>query len=162
MSLSETSTSAVNSSSRVSVSLMVPFREFKLPMTLPGKRRSNKRCFSKLSVNLKDEMQTEQESSEPKLPRVERRRGCKRTLELGRSDDLDGHDRLEDDGLGLVEYLSDGLNGGGDESKLRRINCVESSVLEDVSDAGDGRAVEGSLLEGDSETLQTKNKGKSK
>jgi hypothetical protein len=68
-------------------------------------------------------------------------------LELDGCDDLDGHDRLENDRLGLGERLTEGTDGAETEGKLRRIDLMVSTVLEDEATAGDGITRERTLLE---------------
>lgn len=51
------------------------------------------------------------------------------TLELDGRDNLDSHDGLQDDRLGLVKCLPKGTNGGESESQFGRILDVRSSVL---------------------------------
>lgn len=85
-------------------------------------------------------------------------RQSERTLELGRGNHLDVHDRFQNCRLGLLERIPDRSNGSDHESHLGRINRVEPSVLEHVSDTGDGRSTKRSLLTSLFETLFQKNK----
>lgn len=79
-------------------------------------------------------------------------------MEFGGGDDLNTHDGLEDDGTSLDVSLSEGVEGGGDESQLGRIDSVESSILEDVSNSSDDRSGERSLLQSLSESLDEADK----
>jgi len=146
MSFKLTSTTAVNSSSLLSVSWIVPRLWFKFPTTLPV-------GHSKIT----SAKARQRGSGAEEEGRKERTR---RTLELGRSDDLDRHDGLEDDGSSLEVSLSEGVESGGDESQLGRINSVETSILEDVSNSGDGGSVQSSPLQSLSESLSTPTKEK--
>lgn len=76
-----------------------------------------------------------------------------RTLELGRRDDLDSHDRLKDDRPGGHVDLTDGTDDGETESQLGRIDDVRETIGEDEADADDGVTGQGALLDRLEETL---------
>lgn len=76
-------------------------------------------------------------------------------LELGRRDDLDLHDGLEDDGCSLGEGLAESALRSETESKFGRIDLVGGSVLEDHLDTADLVTGEDTALESVVESLQT-------
>lgn len=77
----------------------------------------------------------------------------RRTLELDRRDDVNLHDRLENDGTTLGEGLAEGALSSKTESHLGGIDLVSRSVLEDEFATRDGVASEDTALEGILETL---------
>lgn len=69
-----------------------------------------------------------------------------RTLELGRRDDLDGHDRLEDDRPRSVVNLTERADDREPEGQLGRIDRVRETVVEHKACAADGVTRERTLL----------------
>ena len=59
------------------------------------------------------------------------------TLELRGRDDLDGHDRLEDDRLSCVVDLAECTNGCQPERQLGRIDGVRETIVQDQAAAAD-------------------------
>lgn len=138
MSLSGTSHQSVNSSSRISVSTMVPLRWLIPPMTVPARRP---------------------------LVRIDKRGGRHgkqaRTLELDRRSDVDLHNRLENDRTTLRECLAEGTLSSQAESQLGRVDLVSRAVLEDEFATRDLVARKRATLEGVAETLKSKHQTKS-
>lgn len=120
MSFRATSAVHVNSSSRTSLSVIVPRRAFSPAMTAPTKLTS---------------------ISSTSLPTTER------TLELSRGNDLNCHDGFEDDGLRLIVDLTEGTNDGQSESKFGRVDRVRETILQDESGAADRVARQCALLQ---------------
>lgn len=77
------------------------------------------------------------------------------TLEFDGCDDLNGHDRFEDDRRRLAVDFTDGPDDGETEGKFGRIYDVRETVGQHKADARDGSARQGTLLDGFVKALST-------
>jgi hypothetical protein len=123
MSFKLTSAVRVNSSSRISVSTIVPLRWLIPPMTAPT------------------------DSTYVRTRRTQVCGGRRLTLELQRRDDIDLHDGLEDDRVTLGERLLERTLCSESESELRGIDLMSGSILEDELASRDRVSRQDSTLE---------------
>lgn len=77
------------------------------------------------------------------------------TLKLDGCDDLNGHDRFEDDGCRLAVDFTDGADDGETEGKFGGIDDVRETVGQHEADTRDGSACQGTLLDGFVKALST-------
>src|SRR5260370_2094068 len=103
ISFNATSATGVNSSSRTSLSIIVPRRAFNPPITAP------------LTYILVFSTGT-------------KKKGKRRTLELDRSDDFHRHDRLKYNRFRLKKSLPTCTNSSQSERQLRRIATLKPAI----------------------------------
>src|SRR6185312_1781716 len=65
----------------------------------------------------------------------------------GRSDDLQVHDGLEDDGVGLVDRIEKGLAPGRDEGNFFRVHGMMLAIVDGDPDILQGKSREGTFRE---------------
>jgi hypothetical protein len=83
-----------------------------------------------------------------------------RRLELTRCNDLDRHDRFQDDWFRLRIDLTEGGNGRDAEGELRRVHDVVRTILEDHSGTDDWVPRKRALLECFEPTLEDATRGR--